>query len=354
MPPGDASAATGQGAADRLEGSQPAPVVTVTHALGEESPAPPVERALSGPAGPRGRSWNDRVRLVPGGQGPGQPRETEHEERDRDRARLPLPGPCRIVVLGCTSGAGQTVTALMVARLLASLRAERVAALDLNPGSYSLTQRAESLPAGTVRDLLSRAPSGSHPGPGHPGPGSPVGSAGLAHAAPGIEVISAEAAPASVTGLGEADFSSIGDHLVARYGISLVDPGASSVARVLAIADQLVLVAPASADAPRAVSMTQEWLAAHEHGVLAANAVMVVNGVSGRSMADVEKAAAIAVGRCRAIVRVPWDDELGAGDGPCAGAVPPRPATRRALTALAGVLVAGLAARPAAGSGEPR
>ena len=65
----------------------------------------------------------------------------------------------------------------MVARLLASLRAERVAALDLNPGSYSLTQRAESLPAGTVRDLLSRAPSGGHPGPGHPGPGAPSESA---------------------------------------------------------------------------------------------------------------------------------------------------------------------------------
>ena len=65
----------------------------------------------------------------------------------------------------------------MVARLLASLRAERVAALDLNPGSYSLTQRAESLPAGTVRDLLARAASGGHPGPGssrrHP-PASPT------------------------------------------------------------------------------------------------------------------------------------------------------------------------------------
>jgi MinD-like ATPase involved in chromosome partitioning or flagellar assembly len=314
--------------------------------VGEERPAPPVERALSGPAGPRGRSWNDRVGLVPGGQGPGQSREAEREERYQARARLPLPGPRRIVVVGCTSGAGQTVMTLMLARLLASLRAERVGVLDLNPGSYSLTQRAETLPAGTVRDLLGGPASAGHPGP--------VGSTGRAHPAPGIEVISAEAAPASVTGLGEADFGSIGDHLTARYGISLVDPGASSVARVLGIADQLVLVAPASADAPRAVSMTHEWLAAHEHGGLAANAVLVVNGVSGRSMADVERAEAIAAGRCRAIVRVPWEDQLGADDGPCAGVVPLRLAPRRALTALAGVVVAGLAARRAAGSGEPR
>jgi MinD-like ATPase involved in chromosome partitioning or flagellar assembly len=348
VPPGTVRAAAGQGAGDRQGVGQRVPGVAV-RTLGDERPAPPVERALSGPAGPRGRSWNDRVRLVPGGQGPGQPRETERGERDQARACLPLPGPRRIVVVGCTSGAGQTVTTLIVARLLASLRAERVAVLDLNPGSYSLTQRAESLPAGTVRDLL----SGAAPA-GHPGPGGPVGSTGRAHPAPGIDVISAEAAPASVTGLDEADFSRIGDHLAARYRISLVDPGASSVARVLGIADQLVLVAPASADAPRAVSMTQEWLASHEHGALAANAVLVVNGVSGRSMADVERAEAIAVGRCRAIVRVPWEDQLGADDGPCAGVVPLRPAPRRALTALAGVLVAGLAAGPATGSGEPR
>jgi MinD-like ATPase involved in chromosome partitioning or flagellar assembly len=340
-PPGAPRAAAGQSPADRQGAGQPGPAVIV-RAVGEERPAPPVERALSGPAGPRGRSWHDRVGLVPGGQGPGQSRETEREERYQARARLPLPGPRRIVVVGCTSGAGQTVTTLMLARLLASIRAERVGVLDLNPGSYSLTQRAETLPAGTVRDLLGGAASAGPPGP--------VGSTGRAHPAPGIDVISAEAAPASVTGLDEADFSSLGDHLTARYGISLIDPGASSVARVLGIADQLVLVAPASADAPRAVSMTHEWLASHEHGGLAANAVLVVNGVSGRSRADVERAEAIAAGRCRAIVRVPWEDQLGADDGPCAGIVPLRLAPRRALTALAGVLVAGLAT----GSGEPR
>lgn len=348
MPPAAPRAVAGQGAADRYGAGQPRPAVTV-RGLGEERPAPPVERVLSGPAGPRGRSWNDRVRLVPGGEGPGRSRETEHEERDQARARLPLPGPRRIVVVGCTSGAGQTVTTLMAARLLASLRAERVAVLDLNPGSYSLTQRAELLPAGTVRDLLGGAASA-----GHSGPAGAVGSGGRVHPAPGIELISAETAPASVTGLGETDFCRLGDHLVARYGLSLVDPGASSVARVLGIADQLVLVAPASADAPRAVSMTLEWLASHEHGGLAAHAVLVVNGVSRRSMADVERAEAIADGRCRAIVRVPWEDQLGADDGPCAGVVPLRPVSRRALTAVAGLLMAGLAARPAAESGELR
>ena len=67
----------------------------------------------------------------------------------------------------------------------------------------------------------------------------------------------------------------------------------------------------------------------------------VINGVSRRSLADVAHAESVARGRCRAIVRVPWDDML-----PIEVADPSalRPHTRVAYTALAGVLVAGLAA----------
>jgi hypothetical protein len=92
--------------------------------------------------------------------------------------------------------------------------------------------------------------------------------------------------------------------------------------------------------------MTQEWLATHDPGGLAASAIMVVNGVSGRSMRHVEQAEAIAADRCRAIVRVPWDDQLGTGGGPCAGAGPLRLPARQALTALAGLVVSGLTGEP--------
>jgi hypothetical protein len=61
-------------------------------------------------------------------------------------------------------------------------------------------------------------------------------------------------------------------------------------------------------------------------------------------MSEVLRAESVARGRCRAIVRVPWDDLM-------AGPQPLAPQTRLAFTALAGVLVAGLAA--AAGR-EPR
>ncbi len=115
-----------------------------------------VERALSGPGQQRGGiSWREHVRVVPGGQGPGRP---DMERRDRARVQLSIHGPRLIVVLGCTVGAGQTVTTLVLADVLASLRGEPVAALDLNPGQTSLTDMARTSPAGTARGLLSGDP----------------------------------------------------------------------------------------------------------------------------------------------------------------------------------------------------
>ena len=54
--------------------------------------------------------------------------------------------------------------------------------------------------------------------------------------------------------------------------------------RLLAVADVLVLVAPASAAAARAIGMTFEWLEAHGQADLAGDSIMVMNGVSRRSL----------------------------------------------------------------------
>jgi len=76
-----------------------------------------------------------------------------------------------------------------------------------------------------------------------------------------------------------------------------------------------------------------------------------MNGVSRRSMLHVEQAERVCIGRCRAIVRVPWDDQLATQlartepGQPVAGLL--NPGTISAGTALAGVLVAALASREA-------
>jgi len=307
-------------------------------------PVPSIERALSGPAADRIDSWQRRVRVVPGGQGPGK---RDQETLDQDRARLPLAGPRRIVFLGCTSGAGQTMTALVTGQLLVALRGDPVAALDLNPGHGSLTRQAQASPALTVAALLAGT------APADVVPGSPV-SASTGHSPwARFDIITSDADPVALAAPGERDYARLAERAGRLYPLMVIDPGASEVARVLGVAHQLVLVAPASADASRSLAMTQEWLGNNGHRELAARAVTVVNGVSRASLSDVEQAETVARGRCRAIVRIPWDDGLAGGGleatgsaGPAARVSSLRPQARHAYTALAGVLVAGLAAAP--------
>ena len=116
----------------------------------------------------------------------------------------------------------------------------------------------------------------------------------------------------------------------------MIDPAPSGLTRMLSFADQLVLVAPASpeaavATAATSLDTTQQWLTAHGYHELAARAVTVVNGVSRRTSKGVLRTKAVASGRCRAIVRVPWDDLLSWPETPPAL----QPQTRLAYTALA-------------------
>jgi MinD-like ATPase involved in chromosome partitioning or flagellar assembly len=318
------------------------PVVRVTGERPGERPLRVVERALRSQPGQRPDGWREHVVIVPGGHRPGKP---DQLQRDRARARLAVSGPRRIVVLGCTRGAGQTMTALLAADILAALRAEPVAVLDLNPGRGSLTERAAALP-GLILDP-----------PEDAAPADPVGRP----AGSGLQVISAGAAAP-----GADDAGRILDLVSARYQLTLADPAAGCVPGTLEVADQLVIVAPASAQAANALAMTFEWLEAHGHRQLADSAVTVLNGVSRPTVTHVEHAANVASGRCRAIVKVPWDNQLKsmtdehaatagaaaeARDAPpvLAAPVDPRsasalsPALTRAYTALAGVLIAGLA-----------
>jgi MinD-like ATPase involved in chromosome partitioning or flagellar assembly len=308
--------------------------------LDGDRPVPSVERALSGPGSLDDASWRRRVKVVAGGQGPGQ---RDQEALDRNRARLPLPGPRRIAVLGCTSGAGQSAIALMTGHTLADARAVPVAVLDLNPGEDSLA--ALIAPATSVTALL----AGHGP---DPQPGDDSGAAltrtryGRSGSRGRLDVVADD----STRALGPEDYQRLSDLLAERYPLTMIDPAPSGLTRLLALADQLVLVTPASPEAATALAHTQQWLSAHGHDGLAARAVTVVNGVSKRSMEDVLAAESVARGRCRAIVRVPWDDQLSAGAQSPAAL---HPQTRLACTALAGVLVAGLIPKTSSAA-EPR
>src|SRR5262249_3891839 len=212
-----------------------------------------VAGAAGGPSARRGDVRAGRVTVVPGGHRPGKP---DLLQRDRARAQLSIDGSARIVVLGCTVGAGQTMTTLVLGDVLASLRSDRVAVIDLNPGANSLASRAEARPALSQAPLTGRSrlaiigpqtAQGADHGSGAQASGGPRD--------PGVDAVTFAAA----TG---------------QHDLVLADPATAAVPRLLAVADQLVLVAPASGAAPGAIAMTIEWLDAHGYGGPAARSIL--------------------------------------------------------------------------------
>jgi hypothetical protein len=321
QPPQDPPAAAAPAA------PEPVPAVEQVGQPGKQA-LPSIERALSAPGRDMNAPWNGKVKVVTGhgaAQGPGS---RDAEAQDRNRARLPLAEPRRILVLGCTSGAGQSVTALMTASMLASLREHPVAAVDLHDGTLARHRSPaawlEELLAGRPPQVITPTrPDGLHPSP-KPSPAR-------------LDVIAAHQP------LSDGDDIKLAVQLNRHYPLAVIDPGAAGLSRLLNITDQLLVVVPANTDAAGALADTREWLDNNGHADLATQSVTVINGVSRRSLPDVNRAESIARGRSRAIVRVPWDDMLPvAATGPATL----RPQTRVAYTALSGVLVAGLTAVP--------
>ncbi|XKK37448.1 hypothetical protein HFP72_21805 [Nocardiopsis sp. ARC36] len=306
------------------------------HAQRRPVAAAPALRARQGAGrGTPRRAGRQRVRRHPGLATPRQGRHRRGGARplgpapsDIERLRTPLEGPRSLVVLGCTGGAGQTVTTLMIGHTLAAHRDDLVVAVDVNPGPNGLSRRVGAQTPETLTALLANADA--------------IGdyarmSGYTSRSGTGLEVVQTLDDPYVQT-LDDRDYGQLASLLGSFYGITLLDPAATGVARALPVADGLVLVAPANADAERAVSMTFDWLDGNGYNALRANSVLVVNGVSKRSLKDVDAAERVARGRCRAIVRIPWDDHLGSSYTRIdVGAL--RPATKRAHGALGGVLV---------------
>jgi putative peptide zinc metalloprotease protein len=130
-----------------------------------------------------------------------------------------------------------------------------------------------------------------------------------------------------------------------HFNLVCLDTGAgvpgSATERALALADQVVIVGEAGLDSARAASSTLDWLDVHDHHLLAASAVAVLNAIrpTRRRRADIDRIEAHFASRCRACVRIPWDPHLETGADAELNWL--RPATREAFVELAAVIADG-------------
>ncbi|GAB3682807.1 hypothetical protein GCM10027589_52590 [Actinocorallia lasiicapitis] len=299
--------------------ARPAPIVVPTAPVERVQAITPPDQQIEEPGGLR--------RLL----SRGNPVDQDYVER----LQRPFQGTRHIVVLGCTGGAGQTVTALMLGHTFAQYCGEPIVALDVNPGPGALARRTKTDSPENLTSLIAHAEQ--------------IGSLGAirrytSRAKSGLDVVAAGKNP--LQALDDRDYAQAIRTLDRFYSVTLLDAAAAVVSRVLPHADQLVLVAPASADAPRAVAMTYEWLDGHGYADLRQRAVTVINGVSRRSMADVEQAEQVARGQCRALVRIPWDDHLSMDRSPRNELKTLRHPTRRAYLALTAVVAGGFTTLP--------
>ncbi|MFC4564071.1 AAA family ATPase [Nocardiopsis mangrovi] len=370
--PGPYQAPPGDGAPPRFTGPQPAVQPPAQHpsqpmpGWGRQAypgapqeaarpPMPPPQHPLPGPAGPPqpGQPFQYRVHITGEQQAaPGAPetsealnaetlvsntkRQTNHRgwrkalnsatfglfnpgESAADVRRRELTarasthvagGHHRVAVLSLKGGVGKTTTTVALGSTLASLRGDRVLAVDANPDRGTLSDKVRLETAATIRDLLNEKATISRY----------ADIRGFtSQAASRLEILASDRDPAVSEAFSEADYREVSRILEHYYSICLTDCGTgllhSAMRGVLGLADQVVLVSSASVDGARSASATLDWLEAHQYGYLVRGAVVVLSMVrtDGKSSVDLDRLEQHFASRCRAVVRVPWDSHLEEG-----------------------------------------
>ncbi|SHX28493.1 ESX-1 secretion-associated protein EspI [Mycobacteroides abscessus subsp. abscessus] len=247
----------------------------------------------------------------------------------------PLQGCYKIALLSLKGGVGKTTVTATLGATFASIRGDRVIAVDANPDRGTLSQKVPLETPATVRHLLrdansiqrySDVRSYTSQGPSR------------------LEVLASESDPAVSEAFSAEDYSRTLEILEKFYSVVLTDCGTglmhSAMSSVLEQADTLVVISSGSVDGARSASATLDWLDAHGHRELVRRSIAVINAVRPRSgKVDMQKVVDHFSRRCRAVRLVPFDPHLEEGAEISLDRL--RPQTRRALIELAAVVAQG-------------
>ncbi|MDX1883431.1 MinD/ParA family protein [Mycolicibacterium sp. 120270] len=247
----------------------------------------------------------------------------------------PLQGCYRIALLSLKGGVGKTTITATLGATFASIRGDRVVAVDANPDRGTLSQKVPLETPATVRHLLRDAEgierysdvrSYTSQGPSR------------------LEVLASESDPAVSEAFSAADYAKTLDVLERFYSLVLTDCGTglmhSAMSAVLAKADVLIVISSGSVDGARSASATLDWLDAHGHEDMVRNSIAVINAVRPRSgKVDMQKVVDHFNRRCRAVRLVPFDPHLEEGAEISLERL--RRETREALIELAAVVADG-------------
>lgn len=264
------------------------------------------------------------------------PKATHHNNLIAEVSQ-PLQGCYRIALMSLKGGVGKTTITATLGATFASIRGDRVVAVDANPDRGTLSQKVPLETAATVRHLLRDAE------------GIERYSDVRAYTSQGpsrLEVLASESDPAVSEAFSSDDYLRALEVLERFYSLVLTDCGTglmhSAMSAVLSKADVLVVISSGSVDGARSASATLDWLDAHGHQDLVRNSIAVINAVRPRSgKVDLSKVVDHFSRRCRAVRLVPFDPHLEEGAEISLERL--KPGTREALIELAAVVASDFA-----------
>ncbi|MFV8320467.1 AAA family ATPase [Mycobacterium sp. 23] len=275
--------------------------------------------------------WRRAVHKATGGHvNPGASRKERQQDHLLAEIRQPIVGDFRIAVLSIKGGVGKTTTTFGLGSALATVRHDRVIAVDANPDRGTLGERVGDLSTkSTVRDLLSDPNINRY---------ADVRNHTLM-ATSRLEVLASEQDPAVSEVFGGDDYRRTVDILRHYYNIILTDCGTgimhSAMSAVLDLAHTIVLVSSPAIDAARSASATLDWLMQHGHSGLVREAHVVLSASRpGSAALKLDKVYEHFQSRCRSIHLIPFDPHLAEGADVDFGRL--NPATRQAYLELAG------------------
>ena len=240
--------------------------------------------------------------------------ESSASMRRRDlvsRIRTPVAGGHhRVAVLSLKGGVGKTTVTVGLGSTLASLRGDRVIAVDGNPDRGTLSDKVRLETPATIRDLLNeRALVGRY---------ADV-RAFTSQMPSRLEILASDRDPAVSEAFSAEDYRAVVGVLEHYYSICITDCGTgllhSAMGGILQLADQIVLVSSPSVDGARSASATLDWLEAHGYGDLVHSGVVALSAVrrKSKSTVDLDRLEQHFAARCRAVVRIPYDPHLEEG-----------------------------------------
>lgn len=258
------------------------------------------------------RGWRRALLQATGGLvNPGiGPLEAARQDR-RARIRRPLPGVHRIAVVSVKGGVGKTTVAAGLGLALAENRGDRVVVLDADRDAGTLADRLGVEPTGSLRTLL----DDGHRMVALTDVAGHLGLAGRLHVLAADQDPAAD--PAVDAALSRSEYQRL-DAVLSRFHDVVVTDSATGIVHpaaraALDLADSLVVVGSPTVDGASRASATLDWLDAHGHRALAADAVVALAMDRTSGEVDRDRVRGHFAARSRAVVEIPRDPHLAAG-----------------------------------------